>query len=92
MAVVKTDMMEAGTVALDGTNPTTVTTGLKTITNVVLTLVGSSAPGDATHVLTYTVSAGVISIYAWAPVSGTDPTLAASTGTETVSWIAFGTR
>lgn len=92
MAVVKTDMLEAGTVALDGSNPTAVTTGLKTITNVVLSLVGSSAPGDSTEVLTYTVSAGVISIYAWKNTGGTDPTLVASTGTETVSWMAFGTR
>ena len=77
-------------VVLDGSNPTTVETRLNTITSVSLTLQGSSAPGLGTSVLTYAVSGGTLSIYAWKPTDGTNPTLVASTGTETVSWLVTG--
>jgi len=90
MAIVKIDQMAAGSVALDGSNPTDVTTGLRSITSAVVTLRGSSAPGDNTSVLTTAISGGTLSIYAWKNTSGTDPTLVASTGTETVDWVAYG--
>jgi hypothetical protein len=34
---------------------------------------------------------GTLNVYAWKNTSGTDPTLVASTGTETFDWIAIGT-
>lgn len=80
-----------GEVALDGSNPTPVATGLTTITSVALTLKSTSAPGDSTAVLSYGVSGGTLNIYGWMNTSGTDPTLVASTGTETVGYIVAGT-
>lgn len=82
-----------GEVALDGSNPTTVATGLTTIVAAVACLKGSSAPGDNTSVLTvdFTGSDGNLDIYGWKNTGGTDPTLVASTGTESVEWIAIGT-
>ena len=84
------EAVKSGIVALDGSNPTAVVTGLTSISAVTLTLQGSAAPGDSTEVLTYTVSGGTISVYAWKNTGGTDPTLVASTGTESFSWIATG--
>lgn len=84
------EYLERGEVALDASNPTDVTTGLVSITSVALTLKGSAAPGVGTSTLTYTVSAGVLSIFAWKPTSNSNPTLVASTGTETVSWVVTG--
>lgn len=81
----------AGTVALDGSNPTDVATGLTTILGASVSLEGTSAPGDNTSVLTYGISGGTLSIYAWKNTGGTDPTLQASTGTENVSYVCFGT-
>lgn len=83
-----------GEIALDGSNPTSVTTGLATIVSANVSLKGTAAPGDNTSVLTYDLPAGTpgqLDIYAWKNTGGTDPTLVASTGTETVAWIAIGT-
>lgn len=81
-----------GTIALDGSNPTNITTGLTTVEAVTLTLVGASAPGVGTSVVTTgTISGGTVPIYGWKPTSASDTTLVASTGTETVNWIAIGT-
>lgn len=80
-----------GETALDGSNPTPVVTGLTTVTGFSATLKGSAAPGVGTSVLTYTASGGTVSVYAWKPTSNSDPTLIASTGTETFGWVAFGT-
>jgi ABC-type Co2+ transport system permease subunit len=79
--------------ALDGSNPTPIATGLTTITAACVTLRGTAAPGDNTSVLTvdYTGSDGTLNVYAWKNTGGTDPTLVASTGTETFDWIAVGT-
>jgi hypothetical protein len=90
MAVVKLDQMAAGSVALDGSGATTVSTGLKSITNVVLTMAGSSAPALSTSTLTWTASGGTLSIYPWKPTGAGDTTLVASDGTQTVHWIAYG--
>lgn len=81
----------SGEVALDGSNPTPVATGLSTITAVVITQKKATAPGVGTSVFTYDTTAGTLNIYAWKPTSNSDPTLIASTGTETVSYVAFGT-
>lgn len=79
-----------GTIALDASNPTPVVTGLSALVACSLTLNGNAAPGDNTSVLTYDFSTGTLNIYAWKNTGGTDPTLVASTGTETVSYIVKG--
>ena len=79
-----------GETTLDGSNPTAVSTGLSTITGVTLTISNGSAPGVGTSVLTYTVSGGTLSIFAFKPTSSSNPTLVASTGTETVSYPVVG--
>ena len=84
-----------GTIALDASNPTPVAatlTHMDTIVSVGLTLAGATTPGVGTSVLTYAVSGGALSIYAWKPTSNSNPTLVASTGTETVAWVVIGTR
>ncbi len=82
-----------GAAALDGSNPTPIATGLTTIVAAVVQLRGTAAPGDNTSVLTtdFTGSDGTLNVYAWKNTGGTDPTLVASTGTETFDWIAMGT-
>lgn len=80
-----------GEAALDGSNPTPVTTGLTTIVAAVVALKGTTAPGVGTSVVTYGVSSGTLNLYGWKPTSNADPTLIASAGTETVGWIAIGT-
>jgi predicted RecA/RadA family phage recombinase len=79
--------------ALDGSNPTPIATGLTTIVSASVQLRGTAAPGDNTSVLTtdYTGSDDTLNVYAWKNTSGSDPTLVASTGTETFDWIAIGT-
>jgi hypothetical protein len=90
-AVASGYMIARGETALDGSNPTPVVTGLTTITGFSATLKGSAAPGVGTTTLTYTASGGTVSVYAWKPTSNADPTLIASTGTETFGWVAVGT-
>lgn len=80
-----------GETPLGGTNPTAVTTGLSTITGCSLTLKVTSAPGLGTSVVTYGSSSGTMNMYAWKPTSNADPTLIASTGTETIGWVCVGT-
>lgn len=82
-----------GAAALDGSNPTPIATGLTTIVAACVTLRGTAAPGDNTSVLTtdFTGTDGTLNVYAWKNTTGTDPTLVASTGTETFDWIAIGT-
>lgn len=80
-----------GETALDGSNPTPVSTGLTTVIAFVATLKGSAAPGVGTSVLTAVISGATGNVYAWKPTSNADPTLVASTGTESFYWIAVGT-
>lgn len=82
--------MACGEGVLDGTNPTPVTTGLTTTIAAIAQLKGSAAPGDNTSVLTVVVGTADFDVYAWKNTSGSDPTLVASTGTESFYWIAFG--
>lgn len=84
-------LVTAGVTALDGANPTPVATGLTTVTTFVATLQGSAAPGTGTSEVTYTLSGGTANVYAWKPTSSSNPTLVASTGTESFSWVAVGT-
>jgi hypothetical protein len=81
----------AAPVSLDGSNPTSVAHGLTTCVAAFVQLVGSAAPGDNTSVLTCVINGANIDVYAWKNTTGTDPTLVASTGTETFNWIAIGT-
>lgn len=83
--------MTSGETALDGSNPTPVTTGLTTITACALTLKTTAAPGVGTSVVTYGSSAGTLNLYGWKVTSNIDDTLVASTGTDTVGWVCFGT-
>lgn len=80
----------AGEVALDGSNPTSVEHGFANVIAVVIGIKGSSAPADSTGLVTYNVNGTAVDFYAWGNISGTDPTLAASTGTETISYVIFG--
>lgn len=83
-----------GTTALDGSNPTPVTTGLATVVSATVTLEGSAAPGVGTSLLTQSTanwSTGALAVYAWKVTSTSDTTLVASTGTETFDWVAVGT-
>lgn len=79
-----------GTMALDGGNPTPIVTGLRAIDAVAVTLEGSATPGDGASVLTYAISGGTVNVYAWQNTGGTDPTLTASTDTDTFSFIIIG--
>lgn len=81
----------SGEIALDGSNPTPIATGLTTVTGVAVALKGSAAPGVGTSVITYDVSGGTVNLYAWKPTSNANPTLIASTGTETVGYVVTGT-
>lgn len=84
----------AAPVSLDGSNPTSVAHGLTTCVSATVQLVGSAAPGDSTSVLTAVINGANIDVYAWKPTTGGaagNPTLIASTGTETFNWVAIGT-
>src|SRR5262245_31743566 len=80
----------AGEAALDGSNPTPVVTPFVKVESVQVALRGAVAPGDNTSVLTYDISGGTVNVYAWRNTSGTDPTLVASTGTETFAYVIVG--
>lgn len=81
----------AAPVALDGSNPTTVASGLTTIVACGACLAGTDAPGLGTAVLSTAISGTNINVYAWKPTDATDPTLIASDGEETFHWWAIGT-
>lgn len=75
-----------GITALDGSNPTTVATGLTTITGIGLALNRSTSLASGTAFVTYdNISGGSFDLYGWV-VAGT-----ASSGTENVAWVAIGT-
>lgn len=79
-----------GATALDGTNPTPVAHGLTTCVAFVALLKGTAAPGVGTAVLTANINGANVDVYAWKSTSNADPTLIASTGTETFYWLAIG--
>ena len=80
-----------GETALDGSNPTTVATGLTTVIAFTATLKGTAAPGVGTSCLTANISGTDVNVYAWKVTGAGDTTLIASTGTESFYWIAVGT-
>ena len=75
-----------GSTALDGSNPTTVATGLTTVVSFTATLLRTTSLASGTAFLTHDTASGAnVDVYGWV-VAGT-----ASTGTETFEWIAVGT-
>jgi hypothetical protein len=76
-----------GEIALDGSNPTPVATGLTTIVSAQATIKRTSAVTSGTAFVTvdFTGSDGTLNLYAWV-LAGT-----ASSGTETIEWVAVGT-
>lgn len=84
-----------GEATLDGSNPTSVTTGLSTIVAAIAVIKKATTPGDDPIIVTVdyggAVPAGRLDLYAW-KTDGSDPTLVASTNNSAVvSWIAIGT-
>lgn len=80
-----------GVIALDGSNPTSVLPGLALITSCTASLKTPTAPNLSTSVVTVNFSTQQLDLWAWKPTSGASPNLTASTGTENVAWICFGT-
>ena len=83
----------SGTIALDGSNPTPVTTGLGQIVAGGASLSSSTAPGTSTIYVSaqFASVGGTMNLYAWKATATGDCTYVASTGTETVNWWAMGT-
>lgn len=82
-----------GTVALDGSNPTPVVTGLTTILVAFSSINDATAEGsgDGLKSLQNTFSGGTLSIYGMESISATDPTLVATSDAVTeVNWVAIG--
>ena len=77
--------------ALDGSNPTSVASGLTTILACTLALKGTAAPGVGTSNLTGNISGTNFDVYAWKVTTSTDNTLIASTGTESFYTVCVGT-
>jgi hypothetical protein len=83
-----------GTVTLDGTNPSSATTGLTAILACTVTDKRSTAPAlDPTAFTIATAAvAGRLDIYAWKPTGSGDATLIASTDADdTIDWVCVGT-
>ena len=85
--------VRAGTTALDGSNPTSVTTGLSVLAACNVHQDTSAAPalGPISFTVLRTAVAGRLDIYAWKATSASDPTLVASTSSDTVDYVCFGT-
>lgn len=84
-----------GTVVLDGANPTPIDLSayLSDIKAQVVSMEGSTTPGDDPSYVTSAVSGTTINVYAWKNTGGTDPTLVASTdAARLVNFVAIGTR
>ena len=69
-----------------------ITTDFETIDAVVVTQKLATAPGDNSSTFSYGVSDNVVTIYAWKPTSGSDPTLVAGTTETDVGYIIIGRR
>ncbi len=85
-----------GEATLDGSNPTSITTGLATVVGATVSIKKAGVLGDDPNSLTVdyggSVPAGQLDVYAGKNATGSDPTQIASTDSATVlSWIAIGT-
>jgi hypothetical protein len=75
-----------GSTALDGSNPTTVATGLTTVVSCAGTLIRSTAVSSGTAFLTHAAASGAnVDFYGWV-IAGS-----ASSGTENFEWVCVGT-
>ena len=85
--------IRSGIAFFDGSNPTSITTGLTTVLSCDVTPVESVAPGDdwAFFTILTTAEAGRLDVYEWAHTSGTDPTLVAGTRQVQFGWWCVGT-
>lgn len=84
----------AGTITLDGTNPSSATTGLAAITACTVTDKRNDTLGDDPSQFTVFTSAvaGRLDVYAWKNTGGTDPTLVASTDADDlIDYVCVGT-
>ncbi len=84
-----------GTITLDGTNPSSATTGLASIVSCALVDKRSTAPGlDPQEFTTITSAvAGQLDVYAWKPTGVADVTLIASTDADDlVDYICIGLK
>lgn len=81
----------ASPVALDGSNPTPVASGLTSIVACGACLSGTSAPGAGTSALSTAISGTTINVYGWKPTGAALTDLVASDGTESFHWWAIGT-
>lgn len=84
-----------GSVTLDGANPSSTTTGLRTLTSCVVSLyhAGAAAHGHTSKIFTvqFTPSSSVLDIFAWNFTSSGDNTLIGSTSsTDIVYYICRG--
>lgn len=80
----------SGEIALDGSNPTVVNTGLTTIVGATVTRGDATAPGVDPSAFSYSTSGGTLNIYAWKITGAGDATLIASTNTDVVGYMAVG--
>lgn len=83
----------AGTITLDGSNPSSAVTGLAAIVSCQITDRRTTTPGDDPSWLTSDTAAlaGRLDVYAWKNTGGTDPTLVASTNnSDLVDYICVG--
>lgn len=86
LAVAANYKIARGSTALDGSNPTTVATGLTTVVSCTGTLLRTTALTTGTAFLTHDIASGAnVDFYGWV-IAGT-----ASTGTETFEWVCVGT-
>ena len=85
--------VRAGLVTLDGSNPTSVTTGLSALAGCSANLDIGTTPGLGPITLTIirTAVAGRLDIYAWNATSTSNPTLVASTSGLAATYVCVGT-
>lgn len=83
-----------GIIRLDGSNPSSGVTGLKTLNACVISVNSATIPSSTSSVFTvqYTPTSGRLDIYAWKPTSTSVTTLVASTAAgDQIVYICTGT-
>lgn len=88
-------VLAAGTVALDGTNPTPVACasvhGINTVLGAVACFKDATAPGLDYSIVTVDWTGSTLNIYGWEVTGSGDATLVASNATDNISYIVWGT-
>lgn len=80
-----------GTATLDGSGATPVATGLTAVEGGIAAIKKATSPGVGTSVLTVNPNGANLDVYPWKVTATGDATLIASTGTEDIYWLAWGT-